>query len=57
MGHFLSCDLVEKRKVFLRNGKAYLPMSEQQSLIVAEFSANLEIALEVSTYGWEFDIF
>jgi hypothetical protein len=32
-------------------------MSEQQSLIVAEFSANLEIALEVSTYGWEVDIF
>jgi DNA primase large subunit len=41
-------DLVEKRKVFLRNGKAYLPLSEQQSLIVAEFSANLETALEVS---------
>jgi len=40
-------DLVEKRKVFLRGGKAFLPLSEQQSLIFAEFSANLEAALEV----------
>ena len=40
-------DLVEKRKVFLKLGKAYLPVSEQQSLIVAEFSTNLELALEV----------
>jgi DNA primase large subunit len=40
-------DLVERRRVFLREGKAYLPLSEQQSLIVAEFSNNLERALEV----------
>jgi DNA primase large subunit len=40
-------DLVEKRKVFLRSGQAFLPVSEQQSLIIAEFSANLEHALEV----------
>jgi DNA primase large subunit len=40
---------VEKRRVFLKHGKAYLPISEQQSLIVAEFSANLELALEVSS--------
>ena len=38
---------MEKRRVFIRNGKAFLPVSEQQSLIVAEFAANLEIALEV----------
>ena len=42
-------DLVEKRRVFLRNGKAFLPVSEQQSLIVAEFTANLEAALEVNS--------
>lgn len=41
-------DLVEKRKVFLRGGKAFLPISEQQSLIVAEFSNNVGRALEVS---------
>jgi DNA primase large subunit len=40
-------DLVEKRRVFLRAGKAFIPVSEQQSLIVAEFSTNLELALEV----------
>jgi len=43
-------DLVEKRKIFLRAGKAYLPVSEQQSLIITEFSHNLECALEVLCY-------
>jgi len=49
-------DLVEKRRVFLRQGKAYLPVSEQQSLIVAEFSSNLEKALEVILIFWYSDI-
>lgn len=38
-------DLVENRRVFLRRGKAYVPISYQQSMVVADFSANLEKAL------------
>jgi DNA primase large subunit len=44
-------DLVEKRRVFIRGGKAFLPLSEQQSLIIAEFSSDLEAALEVPTWA------
>jgi len=42
-------DLVERRAVFLRAGKAYVPGREQQSMVVAEFHKALEKALEVST--------
>jgi DNA primase large subunit len=40
-------ELVEMRKVLLKEGKAYVPMREQLSLVVAEFSSRLEKALEV----------
>lgn len=41
-------DLVEQRRVFLRAGKAYVPSKEQQSLVVTEFTARLERALELT---------
>jgi DNA primase large subunit len=40
-------ELVERRKVFLKAGKAYVPAAEQQSMVVQEFSSRLEKALEV----------
>lgn len=43
-------DLVEGRRVFLKEGKAYVPSREQQSMVVAEFAARLERALEVYIY-------
>lgn len=39
-------DLVAMRKVFLRGGMAYVPVSEQLSLVTAEFANRLAIALE-----------
>ncbi|CAO1638125.1 unnamed protein product [Parajaminaea phylloscopi] len=39
-------DLVEKRRVFLRGGTAWVPMSEQASLVLAEFSNRLLKELE-----------
>ena len=41
-------DLVEKRKVFLNAGMAYVPLKEQSSIIFQEFQKSLEKALEVS---------
>lgn len=41
-------ELVERRVVFLRGGKAYVPGREQQSMVVTEFTRGLEKALEVS---------
>lgn len=38
-------DLVESRKVFLMGGKAYVPISHQQSMVVAEFVSRLEKSL------------
>ena len=40
-------ELVERRAVFLSKGKAYVPGREQLSMIIAEFTARLERALEV----------
>lgn len=40
------CDLVDQRKVLIRGGKAYVPESQQFSLVIAEFTARLEKALE-----------
>lgn len=40
-------DLVEGRRVFLKAGKAYVPLREQQSMVVTEFAGRLERALEV----------
>jgi DNA primase large subunit len=40
-------DLVEQRKVLLKGGKAYVPVKEQMSLVLAEFTSRLEKSLEV----------
>ena len=40
-------ELVERRAVFLSKGKAYVPGREQISIVIAEFTARLERALEV----------
>lgn len=40
-------ELVENRRVFLKAGKAYVPGREQLSMVVAEFTARLDKALEV----------
>jgi len=40
-------DLVEKRKVFLKGGWAYVPGKEQSSIVFEEFEVQLEKALEV----------
>lgn len=41
-------ELVEHRKIYLQGGMAYVPMREQMSLVVSEFSRRLDSALEVS---------
>ena len=41
-------ELVEGRRVLLRKGKAYVPVKEQLSMVLAGFNANLEKGLEVS---------
>lgn len=41
-------DLVEKRRIYLNKGTAWVPMRDQASLIVAEFSSRLGKDLEVS---------
>ncbi|RUS16956.1 DNA primase large subunit [Endogone sp. FLAS-F59071] len=41
-------DLVSRRAVYLRRGKAYVPMSEQISLVIEEFRKHLAKALEVT---------
>jgi len=40
-------DLVEKRKVVLQGGWAYVPATEHSALVFHEFQATLERALEV----------
>ncbi len=40
-------ELVEQRRVLVRRGQAYVPVREQMSLVVAEFTRRLEDALEV----------
>lgn len=39
-------DLVEKRRVFLKGGWAYVPSREQSSLVFQQFEDRLEKALE-----------
>lgn len=41
-------ELVEGRRVLLRGGWAYVPGREQMSMVLAEFTARLDRALEVS---------
>lgn len=40
-------ELVERRTAFLKKGKAYVPLREQLSMILAEFTARLDKAIEV----------
>lgn len=40
-------ELVEHRTVFVRKGKAYVPIREQTSMVLTEFKNRLEKALEV----------
>ncbi|KFH40978.1 DNA primase large subunit-like protein [Hapsidospora chrysogenum ATCC 11550] len=42
-------DLIESRRVFLKQGKAYVPSREQASMVVAEFTSRLERQLELTT--------
>ena len=41
-------DLVEKRRVLMKGGMAYVPAAEQASIVFQEFQNHLEKALEVS---------
>lgn len=41
-------ELVEGRKVLVKLGKAYVPVREQMSMVLAEFTARLDKGLEVS---------
>ena len=41
-------ELVESRRVLLRRGKAYVPVREQTSMVVSEFSSRLSKALELT---------
>ena len=43
-------DLIEGRRVFLKQGKAYVPGREQSSMVVAEFISRLEKQLEVGVH-------
>ena len=40
-------ELVEGRRVFLKAGKAYVPVREQMSMVLAGFNARLNKGLEV----------
>lgn len=42
-------ELVEGRRVFLKGGKAYVPVREQMSMVLAGFNARLDKGLEVGT--------
>ncbi|KXX81493.1 putative DNA primase large subunit [Madurella mycetomatis] len=42
-------DLIDSRKVFVKAGKAYVPGREQQSMVLNEFTARLERALELTS--------
>lgn len=41
-------ELVESRRVFIKRGKAYVPVRDQMSMVLAEFSSRLDKALVVS---------
>jgi DNA primase large subunit len=44
-------ELIERRRVLLKRGKAYVPKREQMSLVVAEYQRRLDEALEVCCNG------
>lgn len=43
-------DLVGKRRVYLSKGQAYVPMTQQISLVLAEFNSRLDQALDVRNF-------
>ena len=43
-------DLVEKRRVLMKGGMAYVPAAEQASIVFQEFQTHLEKALEVRPF-------
>lgn len=47
-------ELIENRKVFLKAGKAYVPVREQMSIVITGFSANLDKGLEVYLHKSKF---
>lgn len=47
-------DLIESRKVYVRGGKAYVPGKEQQSMVLNEFTKQLEKELEVNIFLSDF---
>ncbi|KAH9926225.1 DNA primase large subunit [Fomitopsis serialis] len=47
-------DLIEKRRVFLKGGMAYVPTRELSSIILQEFQANLTRALEMTAKALPF---
>ena len=47
-------DLVEKRRVLLKQGWAYVPSKEQSSIVFHEFEAQLLKALEVCRFVKQF---
>ena len=44
-------ELVENRRVFLKAGKAYVPVREQMSIVLAGFNNRLDKGLEVGNIG------
>ena len=42
-------ELVEGRRVLVKAGKAYVPVREQMSMVLAGFNASLDKGLEVDT--------
>lgn len=46
-------ELVEGRRVFLKGGMAYVPVREQMSMVLAEFTSRLEKALEVTSIPFD----
>lgn len=49
-------ELVEGRRVFLKAGKAYVPVREQMSMVLAGFNARLDQGLEVGTPMYRYRI-
>ena len=45
-------ELVESRRVFLKAGKAYVPVKEQMTMVLAGFNERLEKGLEVYIPGF-----
>ena len=43
-------ELVESRRVFLKAGKAYVPVREQMSMVLAGFTERLDKGLEVHLF-------